>query len=290
MRPQHVSFPLLSTVMMAGRFPPFFLLPARPGVVWSSSTAVVHRMTLRVLHTDCHEVFSADHRQTFWGPQRASGIASTRPPLFQHNRPVPAGHLDRHSGWVSPWRRVNHPITGTLHGGRCQSLPHRSPRSDAAAKSPSRENTGRVFLAEHWRTILVLSAGPSPMLPALPARATPITAAVPCSKGLGKGSHRPENVAFAVRGPRFFAVVSWSCRHGSLLLRDKSSLFGKKSFPPPMVRSFPKSGRCEKEHETKQRPVKTQLRLGETDRFDDESNGSTSNRRMTKRSQVRLWR
>ena len=68
-------------------------------------------------------------------------------------------------------------------------------------------------------------------LPVLPVLALPVGAAVPCSKGLGKGSHRPENLAFAVRTHYFWwclAAADMDLRLGflkNIFLRDEHFLF-----------------------------------------------------------------
>ena len=171
-------------------------------------------MTLRVLHTDCHEVFSADHGLTFRGlPAEGLGDHSHEaaslptPPVGTCGAPQ-SGQRDGLSAGSGA-----SPNAGALGRG---TLPAASPLFRVVPRLPL-ARFARSREGASWRPAGEPSwfAPPSRSpLPVLPALAPPIAAAVACSKGLGKGSHRLENLAFAVPGP-IFLVVSRGCRHGS---------------------------------------------------------------------------
>ena len=93
-------------------------------------------------------------------------------------------------------------MAGALHWEPAASCFAALVRRSAAADSLARANTGRVFLAGRRRTILALPSESVSISGALPAWATSLTAAVPCSNGLGEGNCLADGVS-EVAGAHF---------------------------------------------------------------------------------------
>ena len=173
-------------------------------------------LTLRGLHTDRREGFSADHRLAFRAsPLSASWFESLRLPRFPFVVLVPPGYSDGCHRRSSPWPHLGFPVL------RVRSLGSLLPASGTpllavrirprcpwlgSSLQPSRgavEPSGSI--PRH----------PTPWLPARPSL-TPLTAGVLGSEGCSEGSGCPADLVLAVPGPIPICVVSRACEHGSL--------------------------------------------------------------------------
>ena len=135
-------------------------LPTWPWLVLSS-TAVDHRMTSRVLHTDCHEVFSVDHRLTFRGLP-AEGLRARAHEATFHLTTLAcasgAPRSGRQEGLCSASGTFSN--GGGAARGAASSCLAALPGRSAAANGSAPANPCRVFLAVHRRTILVRPSEP----------------------------------------------------------------------------------------------------------------------------------
>ena len=157
-----------------------------------------------------------NHRLTFRGlPAEGPWGSGPRGRLFPQLLPVPTGQMECCHMRASPRQHTETPIAWTLHWER---LPVASTPLFPGGTRPLMTRLAHIHEGSPWRCAgepSWFTPGASPSRGVLPAWATPITAAALVAKGIDEGFHRPADVASAVPCPRFWAMVSLACGHGS---------------------------------------------------------------------------